>query len=219
MADTITALGDVLSRDMTKVTLHSTNIANANTVGFRQRIAGGDNLHAVSDSPGTLRATGRPLDIAIVGDGWLVESGTDGTRFLTRNGRLAVAPDGYLTGAGGNRIMGTHGPVFVGTSGNGRIDHTGVVHVDAVQAGQLLLVKTPATIGRLLPDGRYAVAELPETAGEARVISGVLEYSNVDIAGEMAQLLMTSRHLESTQRALQLYDNTIGSGIGQIGKE
>lgn len=232
MPDTIAALGQVLSRDMARMNLHAGNMANLNTAGFQARISGSDftartapgvnhvTEHdlATDTRQGKLSATGKPLDIAIIGDGWLVEKAQDGALFLTRNGRLRVNNDGVLVSALGHHILGAQGEIFAGTEARHRIDADGALYAGADVAGQLLVSALPADAQRL-PDGRYKVSLVPPALSDARVAAGVIEFANVDLAHEMTQLMMTSRHLESTQKALQLYDSAIATGINQIGKE
>lgn len=221
MPDPIISLGKVLSRDMAQMAVHAENIANTNTSGFRRQVfatdAAGATRSAV-DTQGSLRATGRPLDVAVIGDGWLVERDTADNIFLTRNGQLRIAADGYLVSATGNRLQGVGGPVLAGPAATHVVQTDGTVLADGQVAGQLLVVATPTDTARRLPDGRWQVADMP-SATPTRLAPGVLEYANVDIGVEMAGLMMAGRHLESTQRALQIYDNVLNTGIGQIGKE
>jgi flagellar basal body rod protein FlgG len=236
MPDALEALGQVLSRDLARLNLHASNMANINTAGFQARVEGPSFASQISaqttqgaqevtsqaSAPilrqGKLSATGRPLDIAIIGEGWLVESAQDGALFLTRNGRLHVNNDGYLVSASGHRVLGTHGELFAGTASTHRIDVNGVLYAGAETVGHVLIASLPAD-AQPLPDGRYSVNAAPSPHAGARVAAGVIEFANVDLAHEMTQVMMTSRHLESTQKALQMYDSVLATGIGQIGKE
>lgn len=231
MTDPVIALGQVLSRDMQRITLHAGNIANANNTGFQARVYHDESGAAPTsqtkassqqtvniNSQGKLRATGRPLDVAIIGQGWLVESSSSGQLLLTRNGKLSVSPEGYLTTGSNAQVLGHNGPVFVGGAAQVVIDMHGNVHADGAAAGTLFIAERPAGASAL-PDGRYPLATSPATATGATLAAGVLEQSNVDIAREMTGMMLTSRHLESTQRALQLYEQTLATGISQIGKE
>src|ERR1700679_281489 len=94
------------------------NIANINTVGFRadsvtfysQPIYGPGlptRVNAVAGDSGTdfssgvMQSTGRPLDVAVNGKGYIAVLGKDGTEGYTRAGDLQVGPDGSVTTAGG----------------------------------------------------------------------------------------------------------------------
>lgn len=221
MPDVIEALGQVLSRDLARMNLHATHMANINTAGFQARIDAAPspgNAGSAAARQGKLSATGRPLDVAVIGDGWLVERAPDGALFLTRNGRLHVNNDGMLVSTNGHAVQGAQGDLFAGTDTTHRIDADGSLRAGDEIRGRLLLVRLPPDAQRL-PDGRHIVAALPDLQPGARVAAGVIELANVDLAQEMTQLMQTSRHLESTQRALQLYDGVLATGINQIGKD
>lgn len=83
------------------------NVANVNTAAFRTDVvkfetvlskAGanpvafsspGDNI--ISRETGNITESGNPLDVAVVGQGWLAFAGPNGTVY-TRDGRLQIAP-------------------------------------------------------------------------------------------------------------------------------
>ncbi|MDE2221351.1 MAG: flagellar hook-basal body complex protein, partial [Gammaproteobacteria bacterium] len=97
------------------------NLANASTTGFRadlsafqtQDVVGAglrSRAYATSAttgwdaSSGSLESTGRDLDVAIKGPGWLAVQASDGTEAYTRAGDLRVDPGGVLTTASGNPV-------------------------------------------------------------------------------------------------------------------
>ncbi|MBW7859817.1 MAG: flagellar hook protein FlgE [Rhodocyclaceae bacterium] len=117
----------------------SNNIANSNTVGFKQGRAGftdvyaaalsgaaagvqvgiGASISQVSQlfSQGNITTTGNPLDVAINGNGFFRMAGTDGTVAYTRNGQFDVDKDGYISNAQGFRLTGysaTNGVILAG---------------------------------------------------------------------------------------------------------
>ena len=106
------------------------NLANANTNGFRADLSAfqtksvvGPGLpsraYATNDvtgwdsSSGSLDATGRDLDVAIKGPGWIAVQASDGTEAYTRAGDLRVDPNGTLMTATGNPVLGDSGPITV----------------------------------------------------------------------------------------------------------
>ncbi len=106
------------------------NLANATTTGFRADTVGLRAVPAVGQqagtrvftvetttgadfSQGTLTATGRTLDVAIQGQGWLAVQTSDGTEAYTRDGALQVGPDGVLQLANGMQVQGTSGPISI----------------------------------------------------------------------------------------------------------
>src|SRR5665213_3009638 len=102
---------------------NNANLANASTVGFRadlsafqtQQVVGAglpSRAYATADSvgwdsgSGTLQTTGRALDVAINGPGWIAVQASDGTEAYTRAGDLRVDPSGLLMTATGSPVLG-----------------------------------------------------------------------------------------------------------------
>ena len=127
----------------------ASDIANAGTTGFKPERAGTAEarrpsfdaaLEAAVDvangrpridfRPGPLASTGRSLDIAIEGQGFLVVDTPRGTRY-TRNGHLIRRADGVLAGEDGAAVQsaagqGSGGPIRLG-EGEATIDADGTV--------------------------------------------------------------------------------------------
>ncbi|WP_322058883.1 flagellar hook protein FlgE [Paraburkholderia sp. J63] len=102
------------------------NIANANTVGFKQSTAQFADVYAntvassvntqiglgaalsqvqQNFSQGTITTTGQSLDVAINGNGFFQMS-NNGTVTYSRNGVFQLDKNGYITDASGNDLMG-----------------------------------------------------------------------------------------------------------------
>src|SRR5262249_22315287 len=64
-------------------------------------------------SPGPMQATGRDLDVAVQGSGWLAVQATDGNEAYTRAGNLQVSAEGVLQLPNGLQVMGDGGPITV----------------------------------------------------------------------------------------------------------
>jgi flagellar basal-body rod protein FlgF len=91
------------------VTSH--NLANASTTGFRATLANATHVrwtaracpraclrghagHGVDHTPGPMQSTGRDLDVAIEGEGWIAVQAPDGGEAYTRAGDLRVDASG-----------------------------------------------------------------------------------------------------------------------------
>jgi flagellar basal-body rod protein FlgF len=125
-------------------TVTSHNIANISTNGFRairsaldsapipgqglpSRVNTVAQAEVWSTAQGASLATGRDLDIAIQGPGWLAVQGPDGEEAYTRAGNLRVNPNGLLENANGRLVLGNGGPISLppyetGLPGRGRAD-------------------------------------------------------------------------------------------------
>ena len=71
---------------------------------------------------GPVHSTGRTLDVALNGSGFLVVDTPNGPRY-SRAGALTITRDGTLATADGYPVLGDRGPLVVGT---GRIGDRGV---------------------------------------------------------------------------------------------
>ena len=222
MPDTLQAISRSLGTDMQTLTTVSQNVANLNTPGYR-------GVRAVPDFAATsglrtgidtgeagLAQTARPLDLALRGDGFFAIQ-RDGKVLLTRNGALRVSADGALVTSTGDVVLGTAGALSL-PAGDIRVDGHGELWAGTQSLGQLQIVGVTEP-ARLQPmgDGAYAYD------GAARewhgaVVQGALERSNVDAASETIRLMEATRHAESVQHVLSLYDKVMDTGINHIGE-
>lgn len=193
--------------------VNANNLANASTDGFKAEIAYYSSLDfngAISStpdlSPGTVRTTGRELDISINGAGWIAVLAGDGTEAYTRRGDLQIDAFGQLTNGAGQLILGNNGPIALPPFGSVEIGTDGTVSV--LPLGQS--PNTLAVVDRIklvtlednelrrgidglisLPDGQATVADAAVT-----IISGALEGSNVNVVGEMVKMIDLARRFE-----------------------
>jgi flagellar basal-body rod protein FlgF len=160
------------------------NLANASTEGFKaDRMtahAGTDGVpvpaSSVDFSQGSLRDTGRPLDIGLTGNGFLVVQTPQGER-LTRGGSLQLNGEGTITDRSGNPVLGDGGPIHA-VGRDIEIAGDGTVSVDGTKTGKLRLadVANPAIrqrCSRKAPDAssrppRNPPAESPSSRARSR---------------------------------------------------
>ena len=112
----------------------ASNMANAQTVGFRAELLDqrpitieGDSLEARAMQEGEVRGarmdagevtrTGHALDIAIQGEALLAVQAEDGSEAYTRRGDLSVSPTGVLVNGEGRPVLGNAGPITVPLGG------------------------------------------------------------------------------------------------------
>jgi flagellar basal-body rod protein FlgF len=156
---------------------------------------------------GALEQTGRELDIAIEGDGWIAVQSAKGDEAYTRAGNLVIDELGNLRTAAGLAVMGNAGPIAVPPNSRTEIGTDGTVSI--IPEGQG--VAAPAIIDRIKlvnpppdslsksEDGLFRQLDEAEPApadGRVRVISGFLEASNVNAVAELTDLLSLARQYE-----------------------
>jgi flagellar basal-body rod protein FlgG len=163
-----------------------------------------------SQLDGALQQTGRSLDVAVQGRGYLEVRRPDGTIGLTRNGALELDGSGRLTNSDGMLVM---PPVTVprGTSSDKiAIAANGSVSVSGRTIGRIGLVNVPAPDQLLAAgNGMYTASAASgpiQAASGATLRQGALEASNVDIAAEMGKMVDAQRSYQMDSRAIQMQD-------------
>lgn len=207
------------------------NMANVSTPGFRAQINNyravpvvGDEMATramvVATTPGAdLRAgplmqTGRPLDVALRGDGWLTVQMPDGSEAYTRVGNLQVGADGQMMTMGSLPLLGDAGPLVVPPGASLVVSDDGLVSalgagdpaVGAAEVGRLKLVNPTANMLVRGDDGLFrmqaGMAAAPADPG-VRLLSGALEGSNVNAVEAMVDMIANARRFEMQMKTLQ----------------
>ena len=178
-----------MSAARTRLDVAAENLANGSTDGFHKRTvrgfitkAGLVMQRAGDDSPGPLRRTGAPFDLALTGPGTFRVRSREGVVTATRNGAFARDRFGRLVDASGRVLMGSRGPVVVPDGAT---------------------IEADGTVMR----GGVPVNRIPVPAGSG-VRTGFLEASNVDVIGEMIDVLTAQRSFETAQKVLSAIDQT-----------
>ncbi|MFO8003290.1 flagellar basal-body rod protein FlgF [Thioalkalivibrio sp.] len=202
---------------------NSQNLANASTTGFKASLdafssrpvsgPGYDTrTYAMTEdmqvdfSPGPLQATGRDLDVAVNGAGWIAVRAADGTEAYTRAGDLRVDSVGQLTTGTGLPVLGDGGPIAVppfetleiGSDGTISIRPLGQEANALAQVDRIKLVNPdPAELVRG-EDGLIRHALMQEQPADAQVslVGGMLEASNVNTVEAMVKMIDLARHFE-----------------------
>ena len=226
-----------------KETLHAqaavnNNMANANTPGFLAdlqqfrsmpvfgaghptRVYAMSERPEVDRTPGTMDHTGRDLDVAVKGGGWIAVQAPDGREAYTRRGDFDIDANGRLINGEGLPVMGNSGPIALPPFDKIEIGSDGTVSIrpkgekaDALAAvDRIRLVKTPAAGLEKGTDGLMRTKDgqaLPVDA-EQRVVSGALVASNVDMIGEMVHMIELSRRFELQVQMMKTAEQTAGS--------
>ena len=147
-----------------------------------------------------IRPTDEPLDFAIEGDGFFAVQTAAGTMY-TRNGQFTVNPNGQLTTAKGELVLGQNGqPVTVGADGKADPKTVGV-----------FALSNPRKVG----DNMIAGTATGQGAGS--VVSGALEGSGADPAKSMVDMIASFRAFEAGQKVIQTLDETLGKASSSVG--
>ncbi len=170
-------------------------------------------------SPGPLRYTGNPLDLALEGEGFFTVETAAGLRY-TRNGRFTLDGDGWLVTMEGHRVVGEAGPIQI-LGSEVHVTDQGEVWVDGAPVAVLALRGFADPQGLLREGGSlWAATELsgePTPAGP-RVHAGHVEDANVNVVGTMVELISAYRSYEANQRVIQVYDQTLSKAVNDLGR-
>jgi flagellar basal-body rod protein FlgF len=209
---------------------NSHNLANASTNGFRadlsafqsRAVAGAGYASRVyatntttgwDQSVGAQMSTGRNLDIAINGDGFIAVQGRDGREAYTRAGDLIVDANGQLMTKTGLPVLGDGGPLSVPPSNTLSIAPDATISIVPQGQGP----QTTASVGRIKlvnpgnnnldrgDDGLFRMRDGSDAPAEAsvRVTPGALESSNVNAAQAMVNMIELARNFELQVKAIR----------------
>lgn len=203
------------------------NLANANTTGYRADVVAlravpargqeaGTRVFTVETtvgadfSAGPMIATGRSLDVAIQGPGWLAVQAPDGDEAYTRAGSLQIGADGTLQLPNGLTVQGDGGPIAIPADAHVQIAPDGTVSVKTAgqvavtTVGRLKLVNPPQE--ELIKGGdglfRLKSGEPAEADPNVRVAEGTLEGSNVNVVESMIGMIAAARQFELQMKLL-----------------
>lgn len=221
------------------------NLANVNTTAFKRQsvdfaaildrapagneIETADGAHArparvlrFDASVGKINATGRALDVAIAGPGF-IEVALPGDKLgYSRGGSLQINAEGMLSLASGQplkadiqvpgdatniRILGD-GSVTALLAGDEQPTVLGQIELASFDNAEALVYRGEGIF--TAPDEVEPVRARPGEDGVGELKSQSLEASNVDMVDEMVSLLMMQRVYELNSRVAQVADEMMG---------
>jgi flagellar basal-body rod protein FlgF len=229
-----------LNATMDRMTAAANNLANSSTIGFKAqqpvfqaRPLYGQGLpdrvdvttgEGVADfKSGPVEQTGRGLDVAVNGSGWIGVQATDGTTALTRNGSLSISATGVLETSAGDPVLGRGGapitlpPLQTVTIGeDGTISGTlvGQNPNQVTTLNRILLANPKSATLKRRTDGLFqdqAGAPVPDASVKLQV--GALEGSNANPVSLMMSMIENSRMFQM-QTELVHMATTVGQGQG-----
>jgi flagellar basal-body rod protein FlgF len=211
----------------------SHNLANLSTDGFRAQyntaraaavLGPGqptrtfvvDSTVGTNFAPGPIDHTGRALDIAVEGRGWIAVQTPDGSEAYTRSGALEINANGQLQTRTGLNVLGDGGPIAIPPDTRISIGRDGTVstiptagvpnitnavgRIKLVDPAERELVRGDDGLFRL--SGRQPVP----VAEDVVLASGALERSNVNAVSAITDIISHARQFELQIRLVQTAD-------------
>ncbi len=212
---------DAIARNLSNAGTPAYKKTRANFADLLDREAQGAGVRLASVHklfhPGVLRSTGRDLDLAIEGEGFLRLRLPDGAVAYTRAGRLDLDAEGRLITSDGYRL---DAPFRIPrTLARLSIDSTGLVEGrDSENGGRTEALGRIGITRFVNPSGLEAVGdtlyrETPASGhpvnGVGRIRQGFLEESNVDAAQELVDLLSALRAFEINTKCIETADQVL----------
>jgi flagellar basal-body rod protein FlgF len=201
----------------------SHNLANATTGGFRAQMDTFRAVPVISDglatrtyvvdstvgtnfAPGPLQQTGRDLDVALQGKGWIALQLEDGSEAYTREGSLKLSENGVLQTQRGISVLGEGGPISVPPNVTVTIAKDGTVSTSeigikpglATEVGRIKLVN-PAEDQLVRGDDglfRLKAGGAADADPAVGLAGGALEGSNVNVVDAMVNMIALARQFE-----------------------
>ncbi|EKE82057.1 flagellar basal-body rod protein FlgF [Idiomarina xiamenensis] len=217
--------------NMTGVALRANNLANAKTTGFKADLQQARSMQAFGDglptrvfslterpgqnfASGALSTTGRDLDVAIKGQGWISVLDANGAERYTRNGNLQLSSEGMLQTSSGQPVVGDAGPIFlpipvakveVGNDGSIVIRPQGAPANAVEIVDRIKLVNPPNGNMEKGEDGLFSLKTGDQALASANVQleSGALEMSNVNAVEEMTHLIALQRQFDMNVKVMK----------------
>ena len=220
------------------------NLANVSTPGFRAetvatravpfgapglatRVFALELLTGADSTPGAIVRTGRELDVAIEGPGWIAVLGPDGREAYTRSGSLQVGPTGVLETRAGHAVLGEGGPLSLPPEHRVEIARDGTVSAvperpplaGVVQVGRIKLVDPPAQSLVRGADGLFRLSGggAAEAAPHVALAAGALEGSNVNAPAELVRMIALARQFELQMKLVAHADENARRATALLG--
>ena len=231
-------------QNMQALSVTANNLANAKTTGFKADLANARSMQAFGEGlptrvfsmteragqnfdSGAFLSTGRDLDIAIQGQGWLSVQTEDGGEAYTRNGQLRLGENGALETSSGDLVIGDNGPIFIplpvknidiSSDGTIMIQPEGAPNTVQEEVGRMKFVNPD---NRFLEKGTDGLFRRKDGNNEpadvtVKVASGAIESSNVNPISEMTDMIALQRQFEMQLKMMKTAEEVDSSAASLL---
>lgn len=174
---------------------------------------------------GSFKTTENELDLALSGNGFFeiefTNKADETSTKYTRDGSFTMNKEGYLVTKDGDFVLGTNGRIKLDPLKSVSVDEDGTIYQDGNRVVQLRVTDfDDYNYIEHYGENMYQAAAGAQTqrAEEAKVFSGHLETSNVQIVAEMVEMISSTRAYETNQKLIQAHDGTLDVTVNQLGK-
>ena len=170
---------------------------------------------AMSNVQGVLQTTDVETDLALTSPGYFVVQTPAGERY-TRNGNFQLDAQGMLQSSDGYAVQGENGPIGP-LSSDFSVSADGTIMDQGQRLDRLRIVDIPTEA--LIREGQslYSASQIQQST-TAQVLQGSIEGSNVDLSGQMVQMMTVMKAYEANQKVIQIQDEMLGKAVNEVGK-
>ncbi len=218
-------------QNMLAQAINSNNLANISTTGFRADLAAARSMplfggtgfptrvYSMTEKPGidfkqgAMSTTGRDLDIAIAGKGFIAVQAADGGEAYTRAGDLKTDNAGVLHTGAGHIVLGEGGPIVIPDAAKVDIGKDGTISITQVGGAgggstvidRIKLVSPDVKELKRNEQGLFVLKNGEDAAADdaVSVISGTIETSNVNAAAALVNMIELARQFEMQIKMLK----------------
>jgi flagellar basal-body rod protein FlgF len=220
---------------MHKLEIITNNLANVNTTGFRadyesvkQEAVGPEGkqqtrvFSTINETysdfhPGPIINTGRDMDIAISGKGFIAVQGQNGQEAFTRAGNLEIVDNKLVTG-NGHVVMGNGGVISIPNAERLEIGPDGTVSVRLVGQHEMVLIDriklADPKVSQLAKgsDGLFYLqnGQVAQASNQVKLVHAALESSNVNAIETLANLVDLSRSFDVHTNLIKTIQDNAG---------
>jgi len=222
------------------------NVANAKTPGYKEELASnisfpshlierrGGNLISeaqlgglgtgvrvdralLSNVQGVLQTTNLKTDLALTAPGYFVVQTPEGERY-SRNGHFELDSNGMLQSPEGYTLLGENGPIGP-LSSEFSVGTDGTIIDQGQNVDRLRVVEIPSDALKREGQSLYSSTQPVQVGGAgAQVLQGTIEASNVDLSGQMIQMMTVMKAYEANQKVIQTQDEMLAKAVNEVGK-
>ena len=234
-------------QNMLAQAINANNLANISTTGFRADLAAARSMplfggtghptrvYSMTEKPGidfkqgSMSTTGRDLDVAIVGKGFIAVQSEDGTEAYTRAGDFKTDNTGVLRTGSGHIVLGGGGPITVPEAAKVDIGKDGTISITQIGSGgggstvidRIKLVNPEIQELKRNEQGLFVLkngndADVDENVS---VVSGAIETSNVNAAAALVNMIELARQFEMQVKMMKTAEenNTQATQMMRLG--
>lgn len=174
---------------------------------------------------GSFRTTENTYDLALSGEGFMAveftdKAGNTSTKY-TRDGSFTLSKEGYLVTKDGDFVLDSAGKhIKLNPLMESSIDEAGNISQNGTRVATIGIKDfTDYNYLKHYGENYYQTVDgATQKAATAKVQSGYLETSNVQVVKEMVELISVTRAYESNQKLVQTIDGTLDVAANQLGR-